>query len=82
MSTRTATWLAWALAGISLAMVVASITLSILARSAHVPSSWGASTTLGDLLFFLAFPTVGALIASRRPQNPIGWICLADGLLS
>jgi hypothetical protein len=24
---------------------------------------------------------VGALIASRRPLNPIGWICLADGLL-
>jgi hypothetical protein len=24
---------------------------------------------------------VGAVIASRRPRNPIGWICLADGLL-
>jgi hypothetical protein len=30
---------------------------------------------------FLAFPIVGALIASRRPHNPIGWICLAVGLL-
>jgi hypothetical protein len=29
---------------------------------------------------FLAFPLVGALIASRRPENPIGWICLAAGL--
>ena len=29
---------------------------------------------------FLAFPIVGALIASRRPTNPIGWICLAAGL--
>jgi hypothetical protein len=29
----------------------------------------------------LAFPIVGALIASRRPHNPIGWICLADGIL-
>ena len=28
---------------------------------------------------FLAFPLVGALIASRRPENPIGWICLAVG---
>src|SRR5215212_4494829 len=26
-------------------------------------------------------PLVGALIASRRPLTPIGWICLADGLL-
>jgi hypothetical protein len=30
---------------------------------------------------FLAFPLVGALIASRHPRNPIGWICLAVGLL-
>jgi hypothetical protein len=30
---------------------------------------------------FLAFPLVGALIASRRPENPIGWICLAVGIL-
>jgi hypothetical protein len=30
---------------------------------------------------FLAFPIVGALIASKQPHNPIGWICLAEGLL-
>jgi hypothetical protein len=29
---------------------------------------------------FLAFPIVGALIASRHPKNPVGWICLAVGL--
>ena len=30
---------------------------------------------------FLAFPLVGALIASSPPHNPIRWICLAAGLL-
>jgi hypothetical protein len=30
---------------------------------------------------FLAFPLVGALTASRRPRNWVGWILLADGLL-
>jgi hypothetical protein len=30
---------------------------------------------------FLAFPLVGALIASRRPKNAVGWLCLAIGLL-
>jgi hypothetical protein len=33
------------------------------------------------LLPFLAFPLVGALIASRHPKNPIGWICLAAGII-
>jgi hypothetical protein len=84
MSTRAASWLAWSLAALCVAMFVASVALYLLARSAPVPSSWGASQTVsGMLLFmpFLAFPVVGALIASRRPHNPIGWICLAVGLV-
>ena len=32
------------------------------------------------LLFVLAFATVGALVASRRPSSPIGWLLLASGL--
>jgi hypothetical protein len=38
------------------------------------------STPLWAILPFLPFPIVGALIASRRPRNPIGWICLAAGI--
>jgi hypothetical protein len=83
MSARTASWLAWALAGLTLTMVVATVALFVLARSSHVPSSLGAST-IGDVALFMSFsvfPVIGALIASKRPRNPIGWICLADGLL-
>jgi hypothetical protein len=83
MSARTASWLAWAFAGLTLAMVVATVALFVLARSSHVPSSLGAST-IGDVALFMSFsvfPVIGALIASKRPRNPIGWICLADGLL-
>ena len=77
-------WLAWSLAGLSLAMFLASVVLFVLVRSAHVPGSWGVDLTVGGQLggvLFLAFPLVGALIASKRPDNPIGWILLADGLL-
>jgi len=65
-------------------MFVASVPLLVLARSAQIPSSWEANLTVGDLLggvIFLIFPLVGALIASRRPRNAIGWILLAEGLL-
>ena len=81
---RAAFLLAWSLAGLSVAMFVASVPLLVLARSAHIPRSWEANLTVGDLLggaIFLIFPLVGALIASRRPRNAIGWILLAEGLL-
>ena len=29
----------------------------------------------------MAFPLVGALIASKRPENAVGWLCLAVGLM-
>ena len=40
-------------------------------------------TPLLDVLFavlVLTYPTVGALVASRRPENPIGSIFLVTGL--
>jgi hypothetical protein len=86
MGPRACAWLAWSLAGISVAMFVVSVALYVLARvaQAEAPSSSVASRTVIDQLVsvpILAFPIVGALIASRRPHNPIGWICLADGFL-
>jgi hypothetical protein len=81
---RAAAWLAWSLAALSVAMFVATVVLDVLTRTVRSP---GNTTTLGtfsetaSFVLFLTFPIVGALIASRRPRNPIGWICLADGLL-
>jgi uncharacterized membrane protein YhdT len=84
MSSRGTSWLAWSLAALSVVMFVGSAALWVLAHSTHVPRSLDADLTTGSLLgqaLFLVFPLVGALIASRRPENPIGWLCLVDGLL-
>ena len=68
-------------------VVGAALTVSSLyvgeATQTSTSSDWGTAGSLGILVIFLpflAFPLVGALIASRRPENPIGWICLAAGL--
>ncbi len=83
---RAAAWLAWLLAALSFATAGAGIVLQVLAEAVQedVPVSPVVGHAVVDLLAsvpLLAFPLVGALIASRRPHNPIGWLCLADGLL-
>jgi hypothetical protein len=65
-------------------MFVASGVLDLLSRSTWSPGDWFTIDTVSNALsyvLFLAFPIVGALVGSRRPRNPIGWILLADGLL-
>src|SRR6266446_2765483 len=75
MSKRTAfgfAWFTWALY-----LVIAIITL--LFQMKNAPS--GLLSDIFNALVLLAFATVGALIASRRPQNPIGWIFCISTLL-
>ena len=77
MSPRAASWLAWSLGGLSIIMFAAGFVFAVLSSFVG-----GAGVSGGFLIFmpFLAFPVVGALIASKRPENPIGWICLVAGL--
>jgi signal transduction histidine kinase len=84
MSTRTATRLVWSL----WVACVVLITLALLLDFATPGSSIlrrgeRADPVLAVLmgLLSLAYPTVGALIASRLPTNPIGWIFCGAGLL-
>ena len=82
--TRASSLLAWSLATLSVALFAAQLMLFMLARVADVPESWDVNFSLTAQLaggVFLVFPLVGALIASRHPGNPIGWVLLADGLL-
>ncbi len=56
--------------------------LTVAIFAAIVPSAAGDGPALflSYVLFVLAFATVGALVASRRPSNAIGWLLLLAGL--
>jgi hypothetical protein len=79
MSTRTASQLAWALCALSLALTALSLLLLILDLShpnTHLYEPW-----LDNTLTAVFYPTVGALVASRRPENPVGWLLCLYGLV-
>jgi signal transduction histidine kinase len=74
MTRRTASWIAWPACGLVVAASAGSLVLRF-AGGAHSPSIQTFS-----LLLSLAFPVIGAVIATRRPKNPIGWIFVAVGV--
>jgi hypothetical protein len=69
MSTRAAAWITWS----AWASTVLAAALTLILVSFNVPSSSPRNTAVLSLVI-VAFSTVGALVASRRPENPIGWL--------
>ncbi|HEV8044082.1 MAG TPA: hypothetical protein VGP38_02810 [Rubrobacter sp.] len=65
-----------------MALLAAGVVLLFLNGSYSVEGAgWGTKNLVFILLVvILAFALVGALISSRLPANPIGWVCLAIGL--
>jgi two-component system, NarL family, sensor kinase len=84
MNRRIASWLAWLLGLLSVALIVASAVLLVLNKPSQIVEGagvWGtANAPFIFLVIALDFTLVGALVASRRPGKPIGWISLAAGL--
>ena len=80
MNTRTASWLAWMLFGLTVAIFAVTVVLTILTLIADPSRLAGSAGAYLGILPFFSFPVVGVLIASRRPGNWIGWICLITGL--
>jgi signal transduction histidine kinase len=74
-SPRRAIWFAWSSCVVSLAAAGAGLVVNIAG-----PSAPGYFEVLGVAAFFASFPIVGAVIASRRPDNWIGWIFCGIGL--
>src|SRR5215212_9414111 len=79
MSTRTAFWLAWSLCALSL--VLAALSLWLVALNHSHPNIPTYVPWLDNTLGALSYAPVGALVASRRPDNPIGWLVCLYGLV-
>ena len=68
---RRSPWLAWGLAAVAVLLLVASAVLSLTTGTGR-----GFSGDAVIWAFALVFALVGALIASRHPDNAIGWLFL------
>ncbi len=75
MSRRTAAWLAYSMLALVVLLGVLGSVLLFLNNRFPPPSG-------AILLAFASFLVVGVLLASRRPENPIGWMFCLIGLPS
>src|SRR5918997_1458902 len=78
LSARGASWLAWTTWALSMALTVLSLWLLVLALSR--PNVLVYPYWAEDTLLAVGYSTVGAVVASRRPGNPVGWVLCAIGL--
>ena len=78
MSPRASRAVATALALLGLAVEVAAIILLVPASAVPGLGNFG-SNGVASLILALTLPSIGWLIASRRPENRIGWMLLAIG---
>src|SRR5215208_6472988 len=79
VSRHTSVRLAWALCVLSLALTALSLLLFILNLSypnTHLFEPW-----LDNTLTAISYAPVGALIASRHPENLVGWLLCLYGLV-
>jgi hypothetical protein len=70
-------WLLW---GASVGLSLATVVFMLLAGGRAAGTEGNPAFDLVLALGLLTFPTVGLVIASRRPENAIGWLFCAVGV--
>ena len=77
MSARTAASLAWSACALSLALTALTVLLIVLLLRSDTPIYY---YWLETSMVAVGYSTVGAIVASRLPHSPIGWLFCAIGL--
>jgi hypothetical protein len=78
LSGRIAAWLAWSACALSLALTALTVLLIILLLRSDTPIYY---YWLETSMVAVGYSTVGAIVASRLPESPIGWLFCAIGLI-
>jgi hypothetical protein len=82
MSRSNASWLAWSLVALSVALHVGGIALARMTGSTDPGLPYGGAVdAIFTLATWLPFSVVGAIVASRHPRNTIGWLFCTIGLV-
>jgi hypothetical protein len=78
-SQRLDSWLAWAVCALSLTLTALDFLFVTMNVSLKTPAYvfWPELTSLA-----MGYSVIGAIIASRLPNHPIGWLCCAIGLIA
>src|SRR5215203_3057665 len=76
---RLVSWLAWAVCALSTMLTALNFLFIAMNVSLNTPAYvfWPELTFLA-----VGYSVIGAVIASRLPNHPIGWICCAIGLIA
>ena len=77
MNVRTASLLAWSACVLSLTLTALSVLLLVLLLRSDTPIYY---YWLETSMVAIGYSTVGAIVASRLPESPIGWLFCAIGL--
>jgi two-component system, NarL family, sensor kinase len=69
------------MSAVSLSILALSLLLILLSWSTPLPRGWTPwRESVIEIVGNVGAPILGALIASRRPENPYGWLWLSLGL--
>jgi len=80
--TRGAFWRAWSVWAVTMAITATAIGYDALhpLPASQADQSGGGLDMVAGLTFIVAFATVGAVLAWKKPGNPIGWLLSGSGL--